>query len=128
MEIGVLIVDDEEDIRFLIRTIIEAFDQGMCVAGEASSGSEALEMLDDVDPQLVVLDQRMPGLSGVETAEELLQRRPGQPIVFCSAYLDDEVVEKARALGVEIFLTKADTKDIPAVIRAAMGHRDGEER
>lgn len=120
MQIGALIVDDEEDIRFLIRTLIEAANRELHVSGEAATGSEALERLDDLDPQVIVLDERMPGMSGTETAALILRRRPGQRIIVCSAYLDAELRQKAEALGIKVCLTKQQIGTIPDVLRELM--------
>ena len=62
--LGALIVDDEEDIRALLRVIIDTADEGLFVCGEAGDGHESLDMIDELEPAVVVLDQRMPGLDG----------------------------------------------------------------
>lgn len=113
MHIGALIVDDEEDIRTLIRIIIEAANQGLFVCGEAADGAQALARVQEADPQVIVLDERMPGLSGIETAALILEKRPGQKIVMCSAYLDPELRRKAEAVGIKVCLTKGDIRRIP---------------
>ena len=117
--IGALIVEDDEDVRRLIRILIEAAGEGLFISGEASSGREALERLDACDPQVVVLDHVMPGLSGIETAARIRERRPDQRIILCSAYLDDELSEQADAAGIGTFLPKERLSEIPAVLRAA---------
>lgn len=117
MHVGTLIVDDEEDIRTLVRLVIDAANKGLFVAGEATSGEEALDEIDKLDPSVVVLDERMPGLTGVETAAKMLERRPGQLIVMCSAYLDAELRERAEAAGVKVCLAKTEFRRIPEVLR-----------
>ena len=117
MEIGVLIVDDEEDIRFLIRAIIDAADEGLRVLGEARDGKEALEHIDELDPKVVVLDERMPGKTGIETAVDIGQKRPGQRIILCSAYLDDELVARAEEAGIKVCLSKQEVRLIPQTLR-----------
>ena len=88
MDNGILIVDDQEDIRHLIRMIVERANRGLFVTGEAADGQRALDQLDEADPSVVVLDQMMPGMNGLETAALIRERRPGQPMILCSAYLD----------------------------------------
>lgn len=117
MYIGALIVDDEEDIRTLVRLVIDAANKGLFVAGEAADGGQALDKLDDIDPSVVVLDERMPGLTGVETAMQMLERRPGQIIILCSAYLDAGLQQRAEAAGIKVCLAKGDYKRIPEVLR-----------
>jgi YesN/AraC family two-component response regulator len=74
-----LIVDDEQDIRLLLRLTINREDRGLRVVGEASSGEEALIIRRELDIDVIVLDQRMPGLTGVETAKALRPRTPTFP-------------------------------------------------
>jgi DNA-binding NarL/FixJ family response regulator len=120
MPIGALIVDDQEDVRLLVRMIIEAADQGLFVSGEAASGQEAVERLDEVDPAVVVVDEMMPGLSGIETAALILRRRPGQPIILCTAYLDDDLIGRAAEAGIQVCLPKEQASALPATIRAVV--------
>lgn len=111
-----LIVDDEEDMRFLIRCTIETANNGLTVAGEAADGEAALRSWADASPEIVVLDQRMPGMSGLEVARRMLQQRPDQPIILFSAYLDDETLDAARTLGIRACMPKSAWADLPRAI------------
>lgn len=117
MAVGALVVDDEEDIRLLMRTVIRTAGDDLTVCGEAADGADALEAVDRTDPDVVVLDQRMPGLTGIETAREILRRRPRQHIVMCSAYLDPELRRDAEIVGVSACLAKGDIRRLPEVLR-----------
>lgn len=108
MNVGTLIVDDEEDIRLLLRMTIEAANEGLFVTGEAADGAEALDRVDQVAPRIVVLDQRMPGMTGIETAVELRARHPEIRIVLCSAFLDSRLREQAATVGVDACVGKSD--------------------
>lgn len=108
-----LIVDDEEDMRFLVRTVIEAYNHGLRVSGEAANGEQAIEQWRAERPEVVVLDMRMPGLTGLETAERILAESPDQRIVLFSAYLDPETTEEATRLGVDLCLAKSDYTRLP---------------
>jgi DNA-binding NarL/FixJ family response regulator len=123
MAIGAFIVDDQEDVRLLVRMIIEAANQGLFVSGEAASGEEAVERLDEVDPAVVVVDEMMPGLSGIETATLILRRRPGQRIILCTAYLDQDLIERADAAGIQVCLPKEQAAQLPGTIHALVGGR-----
>ena len=65
---------------------------------------------------MVVLDARMPRMDGFEAAPLLLERRPGLPIVLCSAWVDDAVRERAAAAGIREVLSKDQFDEIPAAI------------
>ena len=70
----VLIVDDEEDMRALVRATIELAGPDVAV-DEAVSGADAIARLEADQPEVVVLDHRMPGFSGLETAKRILAQR-----------------------------------------------------
>ena len=111
-----LIVDDEEDMRVLLRATIEAANQGLQVAGEAGSGEEGLAQWREHRPEVVVLDQRMPGMSGLEVAARILAEHPEQHIVLFSAYLDDDTRKQAADLGIRACVSKSDFSRIPQVL------------
>lgn len=120
-QIGTLIVDDEEDIRVLIRMVIRGGGDDLGVCGEAADGREALEHIEEQDPDVVIIDQRMPGLTGIETAIEILDRRPGQKIVLCSAYLDPDVRREAEDAGIAMCISKGEIRRIPEILREVVG-------
>jgi CheY-like chemotaxis protein len=93
--VGALIVDDEDDLRLLVRLMIERHNKGLFVSGEASSGRDAIAQVDVTQPSVVVLDQMMPGMDGVETAARILERTAlAQGITTC--LLKDRVRDLPR--------------------------------
>ena len=96
---NVLIVDDEAPARDRLRRLLEE-DGTHAVVGEASNGRQALELAAELAPDVVLLDIRMPGLSGIETAHHLntFERTPA--VVFATAY-DEYAIEafEASAIG-----------------------------
>ena len=113
MTIPTLIVDDEEDVRSLVRMVVEAANEGLMVSGEAANGDEALEQWRTERPAAVVLDQRMPGMSGLEVAQHILAEDPTQPIILFSAFLDQTTREEARRLGIRVCLDKTQVARLP---------------
>ena len=101
-----LIVDDDHHMRLLIRLTLETGDGDIAVAGEAESGPAALEAIRDDRPDVVVLDNMMPGMSGLEVARQVLRDDPDARIVLFSAALDDRTLEQAGALGIRACLDK----------------------
>ncbi|HET8952205.1 MAG TPA: response regulator, partial [Solirubrobacteraceae bacterium] len=75
----------------------------------------AVAALDEVEPDVVVLDARMPAVDGFEAAAMLLERRPGLPILLCSAIVDDEIRERAAAAGIAACLSKDHFEAIPRI-------------
>jgi DNA-binding NarL/FixJ family response regulator len=117
--ISVLVVDDMDDMRALVRLVVRTANEGLIVAGEAANGSEAIDLVETLDPSVIVLDELMPGLGGLETARRILASRPHQRIILFSAYLDDRIRDAARELGITACLSKVDYESLPDVIRAA---------
>ncbi len=114
--VRVLVVDDHADVRFLVRAILEDAGPDVTYAGEAASAGEAVEALAALDPDVVVLDARMPAVDGFEAAAMLLELRPGLPILLCSAIVDDEIRERAAAAGIAACLSKDHFEAIPQVV------------
>lgn len=114
--LGALIVDDEPDIRLLLRLAIDRYNRGIFSFSEAGDGATALEQIEQDDPAVVILDQMMPGMDGLETAAIILQRRPNLPIVLCSAYLYDDLVGQARDIGIRECVDKRDVKGLAEAV------------
>lgn len=100
----VLIVDDEPLIRMDLKEILE--ESGYKVIGEAKDGAEAVEMAIDLDPDLIIMDIRMPNMGGLEAAKKIQDEMGRIPIVMLTAYSQPELYEKASDIGVFAYLTK----------------------
>jgi two-component system, NarL family, invasion response regulator UvrY len=83
VDVRVLTVDDQAVFRGIAREVIDA-TPGFASVGEAASGEEALEAVARLDPQLVLLDVRMPGLDGIEVARRLRVSHPDTVLVLIS--------------------------------------------
>ena len=116
--ITTLIVDDENDVRSLIRLVVETADNGLAVVGEAADGDEALDRWRTDRPVVVILDNRMPGLTGIEVAERILAEKPEQRIILFSAYLDSDTVKAARRVGINRCLEKTQITRLPSELWA----------
>ena len=117
--VRVMIVDDHADVRFLIRATIEDADEDVTVVGEADGVRAALESIDALDPDVVVLDAIMPVITGIQAAPMILARRPGQKILLCTALVDDTVLEQAEQAGIAACVSKDDLEEIPRLAVAS---------
>lgn len=124
-EVTILVVDDDADMRYLARMVLEG--SGIAVAGEAADGTEALRKLDELDPPpvptVVLLDNQMPGPTGLEVAALMLAERPNQLIVLFSAYLSDDIVARAESVGIACCVSKGDAINLGQIIRDLVAAR-----
>lgn len=106
MRVKVLIVDDEKLERVLIRKSFDWEGNGFEVAGEASSGEEALRFIEVSRPRLILTDISMPFMDGLEMAREIMERGYPCKVVIITGYRDFEYARQAVRLGVNDFILK----------------------
>ena len=99
----VVIADDESIIRMDLREMLTHL--GYEVVGEAADGRTALELVDKLRPDLVVLDIKMPKLDGIEAARELAVDHIA-PVILLTAYSEQHLVDRAKDAGVAGYLVK----------------------
>lgn len=104
--IKVMIVDDTVHVRRMLRNMLEL--DGFEVVAEAGSGQEAVEAVEAVAPDVVVVDYKMPDMDGLETATLVRQRRPHQVLILYTAFVDAELQARAEAVGVSVVLGKVE--------------------
>lgn len=123
MHNGVLIAEDETIIRMDLRQLLE--HHGFAVCGEARNGAEAIELARELEPDVVLLDIRMPEIDGIECARRIYAERP-VPIVMVTAHGDRGLVERALAAGAFGYLTKPfrELDVIPAIRAAILRHAE----
>jgi DNA-binding response OmpR family regulator len=113
----VLLIDDDPKMVTLVRGILT--DEGYDVTG-LTSADDIVAEANGADPDVVVLDQMMPGREGLEVAEELRESRPSQPIVIFSSLFDRRLSEETRRRGY-VYCEKADGVDrLEEAIREAV--------
>jgi AmiR/NasT family two-component response regulator len=121
--VRILIGEDETIIRLDLKEILER--AGFEVCAEARDGEEAVELARAEEPDLAVLDVKMPRLDGIEAARRILAERP-IPIVMLTAYGQDELVARAVEAGVFGYLVKPfrETDLLPAIQAAKARHAE----
>lgn len=123
---GLLIVDDQNGVR---RLLYEAFsDEGYRVR-MAGGGMEALKMVSQEMPDLMLLDIKMPVMSGLETLEELRKTSKDLPVLMMTAYGDLEVVEQAKKLGVRHYIIKPfDLNEVKMLVKGLLLEMEDREK
>jgi DNA-binding NarL/FixJ family response regulator len=106
MSVRVFVVDDTAHVRKMLVQMLEL--SGFDVVGQAASGQEALAGVADADPQVIVVDYKMPGIDGIATAREIRAHRPDQAIILYTAYLDADLQKQAEEAGVSLCVGKVE--------------------
>jgi response regulator NasT len=121
--VRILIAEDETIIRLDLRSLLEG--AGFEICAEAKDGVEAVELARSEEPDLAVLDVKMPRLDGIEAARRILDERP-IPIVMLTAYGQDELVARAVEAGVFGYLVKPfrESDLLPAIHTARARHEE----
>jgi DNA-binding NarL/FixJ family response regulator len=119
----VVLTDDHPVLRSGIRALLEQ-DPGIEVVGEAGDGPAALELVEALEPDVLLLDMEMPGLSGVEVARQLMDRGSPVLVLALSAYDDEHYIRELLASGAAGYLTKDEAPE--SILEAVHGVARGE--
>ncbi len=121
--INVMLVDDHDLVRTGIKRLLE--DQAdITIVGEATSGEQALELVKETDPDVMLMDINMPGIGGLEATRKLLQRQPKLKIIVVTMHEDDLFAQRFLKAGAMGYLTKgAQVDEILQAIKAVMGNQ-----
>jgi DNA-binding NarL/FixJ family response regulator len=103
--LNVILVDDHEVVRLGLRTLLEELSW-VSVVGEAGSAEEAMLMVDRYQPDVVVLDIRMPGESGLVASDQITRRWPEIKVIFLTSYADDDLIIRAIQAGASGYVLK----------------------
>lgn len=121
--IRVLLVDDFSIVRGGLRYFLSATDD-IVVVGEASSGADALALIGDLQPDIVLMDLMMPDMDGVTTIKHVRERFPKVRVLALTSYGDGDRVQQALAAGAAGYLLKdADGRDLASAIRMVCAGR-----
>ena len=105
LALRIMLVDDHELVRVGLRALL-AHQPGFAVVGEASSASEAVEKAIALKPDIVVMDIRLPGKSGIEACRELAAAQPQTKVIMLTSYAEDDVLFDAIAAGAAGYVLK----------------------
>jgi DNA-binding NarL/FixJ family response regulator len=118
--VRVVIADDQRVVREGLATIVGGFGDTE-VVGLAGDGEEALGLVEAQQPDVVLMDLRMPRVDGIEATRRLHEHRPDLPVVVLTTYADDDSVVAALSAGAAGYLTKdAHRDDIRRALEAAV--------
>jgi DNA-binding NarL/FixJ family response regulator len=119
VETRILIVDDNALVRDRLRDMLQQHPHWK-VCGEAANGREALDMVQHLAPDLIVLDFLMPGMDGLQAARELGKMVPEVPILMFSMHLSRQLIDEARNAGVRGAVPKSDVRHLVEGLEALL--------
>ncbi|MFD0958026.1 response regulator transcription factor [Paenibacillus chungangensis] len=104
-------VDDEAIVRSGVRVLLQQCHEGITIVGEARHGAEALSIMENETPDLVITDIRMPEMDGLELIKHIRHRFPDMPVIILTGYADFDYARSALQYGVTQYLLKPVTQE-----------------
>lgn len=117
----VLIVDDHAFIRRGVETILQSFPEWE-VCGEASNGSDAVQLANQLNPEVVLMDVTMPGMNGLEATRIIRKQHPEVKVILLTLHESSEVLRSGFRAGANGYLLKADAEEeLMKALRVVVG-------
>ncbi len=117
-KIRVLLADDHGLVRKGLRFVLEA-EPGFEVAGEAGDGREAVRMVEELKPAVVIMDIAMPNLNGIDATSQIAKKNPGTGVIMLSVHSDESYLLRALNAGAKGYLLKDSAElDVVMAVRA----------
>lgn len=113
----VVIVDDDKLVAMSLKTIVES-DKDIEVLATGGSGEEAIKLYDDFQPDVLLTDIRMQGMTGLEAGEQILSKHPDAKILYLTTFNDDEYIVRALSMGAKGYIIKQDFDSIIPSLKA----------
>ena len=115
----IAVIDDDKLVALSLRTILESKD-GIEIAAMGSSGEEAIALFREHCPDVMLMDIRMEGMTGIEAGEAILREAPDAKILYLTTFSDDEYIVKALGMGAKGYILKQDFEGIAPALEAVM--------
>lgn len=121
-QVRILIADDHSVVRAGLRTLLERQSR-FRVIGEAGTGEEAITKAEELQPDVAILDIRMPGVSGIEACRKIIENNPGCKVIMLTSYAEDDLLFAAIQAGAAGYVLKrvGDNDLVLAVDRVSRG-------
>lgn len=117
--IKTVVIDDDKLVSLSLKTILESGGE-ISVAEIGASGSEAIDLYEKHAPDVMLMDIRMNGMTGIEAGEKILSAHPDARILYLTTFSDDEYIVKALNMGAKGYILKQDFEGIAPAVSAVM--------
>ncbi len=120
-KINIVVIDDDKLAAISLKTIIESTGGGeITVAAVGNSGEEAIELYERLRPDVLLMDIRMGGMSGLEAGERILAAHHAAKVLYLTTFSDDDYIIKALSIGAKGYILKQDFEGIAPALKAVM--------
>ena len=117
---NIAVIDDDNLVALSLKTILESTGK-INVAAMGASGSDAIDIYKNIRPDIMLMDIRMEGMTGLEAGEHILRDFPDAKILYLTTFSDDEYIVKALNIGAKGYILKQDFEGIAPALEAVMG-------
>ena len=117
---NIVVIDDDKLVALSLKTILES-DNEITVAATGGSGEEAINLYKEHKPDIMLMDIRMQGMTGLEAGGKILQEFPDARILYLTTFSDDEYIIKAIRMGAKGYILKQDYEGIAPALKTVMG-------
>lgn len=117
---NIVVIDDDKLVALSLKTILESSGK-ISVAAMGASGEEAVSLYREHHPDVILMDIRMEGMSGIEAGELILAEYPAAKILYLTTFADDEYIIKALNMGAKGYILKQDFEGIAPALEAVAG-------
>lgn len=117
---NVLIIDDDKLVSLSLKTILEA-DGQVSIAGIGENGDDAIRMYEELKPDILLMDIRMEGMTGLDAGSIILKKHPDAKILFLTTFSDDEYIVRALHIGSKGYILKQNFESIVPALVAVYG-------
>ena len=123
LQLKILVVDDEKAVRAALQRLLRT-QPGWEIVGEASGGSEAIGKAKELQPDVVILDLSMPGMSGLEAAPQIKKAYPAAEVLIFTQHDSEFLVREAQTAGARGYLLKSDAHRLVAAVESVGQHKE----
>lgn len=116
---NIVVIDDDKLVALSLKTILESTGK-VTVAAMGESGQQAVELYGSLRPDVILMDIRMDGMTGIEAGEIILKNFPDARILYLTTFSDDEYIVKALNMGAKGYILKQDFDGIAPALEAVM--------
>ena len=117
---NIVVIDDDKLVALSLKTILES-NGNIKVMAMGSSGKEAIELYSQNNPDIILMDIRMDGMTGIEAGEVILREHPDARILYLTTFSDDEYIIKAMNMGAKGYILKQNFDGISPALEAVNG-------